>query len=205
MKTMRESFPTVESLLGAPVFDIAGVIIELLATTTANNITANRINGWTDEYKVPMNSAQTNLVRQTICEAWNWLQSNGLIAEEITQGGSANEVFITRAGRKLNSRASFLAYTKATLLPTEMMTSEIAQVAVPLFLSGHFDAAVGAAFIQVEVLVRKAGNYADDEVGVEAHAPEAFEIGGMMLTVAIEKDEPVDRFGQPGAGWPGAG
>lgn len=37
----------------------------------------------------------------------------------------------------------------------------------PLFLGGHFDAAVATAFIQVEVVVRDACGYPDDLVGVK--------------------------------------
>ena len=38
---------------------------------------------------------------------------------------------------------------------------------------------------------------ADDEVGIVAQPPEAFEISGMMLAVAIEKEEPIDGIGHP--------
>ncbi len=41
---------------------------------------------------------------------------------------------------------------------------------------------------------------AHDEIGLVAHPPEAFEVGGMMLAVAVEKKEPVRGAGQPGQG-----
>ena len=41
-------------------------------------------------------------------------------------------------------------------------------------------------------LVRLGHAIADDEIGGFAKVPEAFKIGGVMLTIAIEKEEPFD-------------
>ncbi len=41
---------------------------------------------------------------------------------------------------------------------------------------------------------------ADDEVGVVAQFPKAVEIGGAMLAVAVEEEEPFDSGGEPGQG-----
>ena len=164
-KRLFEYFPTVQSLLAAPVFDVASAVVEIIAGDQQRIIASNSISAWTDQYE-RLNEDQKSEVRKALSEAWSWLRSNGIIAEEIRPGGGVNETFITRAGKTLKDRADFLAYTKGSLLPHELLDPQIENVALNLFLGGHFDAAVAAAFIEVEIFVRKVTNSPNDLVGI---------------------------------------
>ena len=165
MPTLTQRFPTVQALLDAPVFDVAGVVLELISVRTANSnfvTPKNEVSGWANVYGCGM----AEHAIEPLSEAWAWLASNGFIGESFAQGVGPSGTFVTRAGRKIRSRADFLAYAKASLLPAEIMRADLAAVVRPLFLGGHFDAAVSSAFIQVEVYVRRICKFPDDLVGM---------------------------------------
>jgi hypothetical protein len=163
-KRMREPFPTAEALVTAAVFDLAGVMLELLAAQPQNQyvVGRNAVSAWAAEYG---QGEQKDVIR-ALSEAWAWLESNGFIADELSAGIGIPGKFVTRAGRNVRSRADFLAYAKASLLPREILRTDLAEVVLPLFLGGHFDAAVGTAFGQLELFVRRACSYPDSLAGV---------------------------------------
>ncbi len=163
-KRMREQFPTVEALMTAAVFDIAGVMLELLSAQPQTQYVAGRnaVSAWVAEY----GQSEPKEVIRALSEAWAWLESNGFIADELSAGIGIPGKFVTRAGRNIRSRADFLAYAKASLLPREILRKDLAEVVLPLYLGGHFDAAVGTAFVQLELFVRRACDYPDGLGGV---------------------------------------
>ena len=163
-KRMKEQFPTVEALMTAAVFDVAGVMLELLSAQpqTQYVVSRNAISAWAAEY----GQGETKELIRALSEAWAWLESNGFIADELSAGIGIPGKFVTRAARNVRSRADFLAYARASLLPREILREDLAQVVLPLFLGGHFDAAVGAAFVQLQLFVRRACDYPDGLAGV---------------------------------------
>lgn len=83
--TLSRYFPTAQSVLEAPVFDVAGVMLEMVAQRAANQsyvTPGNEISGWAAGY------GQHNLeaVTRALSEVWAWLVTNGFIAEEFKQG-----------------------------------------------------------------------------------------------------------------------
>lgn len=163
---MRKHFPTTALLAEAPVFDVAGVILELFAERadgSRHNPPSNSITSWVEEYS----QRDRDQVRHVLSEAWAWLQYNGFIANDLRQGGGPDSAFVTRQGHGIKSRSDFLAYAKESLLPKEMLRGDLADIVRPLFLGGHFAQAASAALLQVELFVRKACDYPDDLVGVK--------------------------------------
>jgi uncharacterized protein (TIGR02391 family) len=163
--SLTTTFPSAQNVLDAPVFDVAGVMLTLIAQRTSNNsyVTPNNeISGWASPY----GQHDRDAVTRALSEAWAWLVANGFIAEEFKQGVGHPGIFVTRAGQKIRSRADFLAYAKSSLLPSEILRADLAEVVRPLFLGGHFDAAVSSAFIQVEVYVRTVSGLPNDLVGI---------------------------------------
>jgi hypothetical protein len=163
-KRLHDYFPTVQSLISASVFDVANVVVELISESD-RVIAPNSISAWTDQYERLTNEQQT-AVRRVLSEAWSWLHVNGVIAEDITPGGGPNYWFITRGAEASIRSGDLKSYAKASLLPLEILDPAIEQVARRLFLGGHFDAAVAAAFIEIEIFVRRVTNSPDDLVGV---------------------------------------
>jgi uncharacterized protein (TIGR02391 family) len=161
--TIKRYFPAASTLLDAPLFDVAGVMLELLVNAPQHQsmISANIINGWADEYS----QHERAQALRTICEAWAYLENNGLIVEERTRGGAPESVFVTREGQKVKSRVGLLNHANRQLLPVALLRGDLSEIVLPLFLGGHYEPAVAAAFKQVEVFVRELIGAPDDLVG----------------------------------------
>jgi uncharacterized protein (TIGR02391 family) len=159
---MREYFPATALLADAPVFDVAGAILSLLADRQDEKRLYGQdvVSAWSGEY-----GSNSDAILRVLSEAWSWLENNGFIATELSQGIGERSQFVTRAGRQVKSRTDFLAYAKESLLPRDLLRDDLAEIVRPLFLAGHFDQAVSAAFLQIEVCVRSSGGYPDSLVG----------------------------------------
>lgn len=103
-------------------------------------------------------------VMKALTEAWEWLRREGLFAPR--PGESEEWVFITRRGKKIKNHIDLLAFRHANLLPKTILHPIIAQKVWSHFIRGEYDTAVFQAFKEVEVAVRKAGNYQDADIGV---------------------------------------
>lgn len=123
-------------------------------------------------------------IRYALTEAWVWLENQGLIAPEPLQNGGW--FFITRRGHKLENRTAVETYRKANLLPKELLHPVMINKVWSLFLRSSYDTAVFQAFKEVEVTVREAGKYTDEDCDVElmekAFDPETGKLGERIQT-----------------------
>lgn len=103
-------------------------------------------------------------VQHAIMEAWVWLEREGCIAPKPM---SQRNYFVTRRGKELAESQDTSAYRRATLLPKEFLHPVIAQKVWSAFIRGEYDTAVFQAFKQVEVGVRKKGNFGANELGTQ--------------------------------------
>ena len=106
-------------------------------------------------------------------EAWQWLEREGFVAPRPTSLSSATVAmaagttyFVTSRGKKIKQREDLDTHRKANLLPKGQLHPIIAQKVWSLFLRGDYDCAVFQAFKEVEIAVRKAGNYDKQDLGV---------------------------------------
>ena len=110
-------------------------------------------------------------VLSALMEAWQYLLSEGFVAplpkdlpsnpRRVTE----TRYFITRRGKKIETLDDFQAYRKADLLRRHQLHPIIAEKVWFIFAQGSYGTAVLEAFKQVEVAVRKAGNYAETDYG----------------------------------------
>ena len=130
-----------------------------------------------------------------LMEAWQWLEHEGFVAPMPTSlvsiSTTANygtQYFITKRGRTVKTPEEVADYRKTNLLPKRQLHPIIAQKVWSLFLQGDYDTAVFQAFKQVEVAVRKAGNYADTDLGVPlmrgAFHPGKWHFNGLKSTTS---------------------
>jgi uncharacterized protein (TIGR02391 family) len=160
-------------LLALEAEEIAGVLLTHLNTFDANDtgdgsVQHGRINQynfflWMDRLR-EYGERQAE-VNQALMEGWAWLQSDGLLIRD--GNSSTNSYFLSRRAQKLRSRADFVAYRKAGLLPKGQLHSLIATKVYPAYLRGEYDTAVFQAFREVEVAVRAAGKYPSEAVGTK--------------------------------------
>ena len=108
-----------------------------------------------------------------LMESWQWLECEGFVAPSPTNLSGSTSLsgvtyyFVTRRGKTIETLKAFESYRKGNLLPEGLLHPTIAQKVWSLFLRGDYDIAVLQAFKEVEVAVRKAGGYADTDLGVD--------------------------------------
>ena len=99
-----------------------------------------------------------------LMEAWQWLEREGFVAPR-PSNPIGTEYFVTKRGQSIETPEVLETYHKANLLPKRQLHPIIAQKVWSIFLRGDYDIAVFQAFKQVEVAVRKAGNYDETDLG----------------------------------------
>lgn len=159
-----------EEIVALPVDELS---LLLLADIDANSNTPNKFN-W-------MNAARNAYgvmtpAMQALAEAWNWLESRGLVATNFSQS-SSDWVFVTRLGRKVlsNGLRPLQALDRISL----DLHKELEREVRPQFLLGKYDLAVFAAFKAVEVRVRELSGASDSDIGVKLMRREFGEKGSL--------------------------
>lgn len=170
MSNLIDAFPDAKTLLALEPEELGGVILELIHNGMSPH--AGRF-GMTDILYVVNNrdTAQwpqsvRGQVAQAAGEALAWLEHAGLVMSDPTQPESTYWRALTRRGQKLRTRNQIATYRAGVILPPGLAHPEILREAEGAFLRGDNDLAVFSAFKAVEVAVRKAGGYAENELGV---------------------------------------
>jgi len=162
--------PSADDLLALEVEELAGVLLVHLNSAEGHRGSSAFQNGLISprnffmflDQQPPYPGRQQEISR-ALMEAWSWLQGEGFLVRHPEQ--LADWFFLSRRAKQLRSRDDFSAYSKANLLPRGHLHPLIAAKVYPAFLRGEYDTAVFQAFREVEVAVRKAGDFADDLVG----------------------------------------
>jgi uncharacterized protein (TIGR02391 family) len=171
MPELLDFAPTVEALLEIEPEDLGLILIGLVHTTPGqqnSNFTISQFVMPIFNASVPGYPQQTHIrqaVFRAVAEAWQWLQTEGLIMPAPDQ---SNDWFcLTRRAHRLKNPADLNAYRKRGLLPTESLQPLLLEKVRPMFLRGDYDLATFEAFKQVEIRVRAAASLPADMVGVE--------------------------------------
>ena len=127
-------------------------------------------------------------IRYALVEALVWLKNEGLLAPDPGQR-SGDFLFITRRGRKLENAAAVEAYRKSNLLPKQLLHPIMVDKVWPLFLRGEYDTAVFQAFKEVEVAVRSAVEYTEEDCDVELMEKAFHPENGKMMDANQTEDE----------------
>ena len=180
MTSLPDSIPDVETLLELQPEELAGAILLDLATNQRRVHPAAFIQQLFRMNQERYPPERKDEVEQAILEAWNWLVREGLLVEEHNSEGP-RVFFVTRGGQTIVDPDDFAAYRKAILFPKHLLHPTIAKKCWLAFLRGEYDTAVFQAFKEVEIAVRKAGNYSDSDYGVPMMR-KAFAVDGGPLT-----------------------
>ena len=122
-----------------------------------------------------------------LMETWQCLLSEGFVAPIPTKLPrnypiySVTTYFITRRGKKIETLEDFEAYRKADLLRKHQLHRIISEKVWFIFAQGSYGTAVLEAFKQVEIAVRKAGDYEENDRGTDLMR-KAFHVGNGNLT-----------------------
>ena len=174
-RSLLSLVPGAADLLSLEVEDLAGVLLIHLNSyegAYANSVyqngqicQSNFLNAQTPtgHGQKPEYGDQQPQVNRALMEAWSWLENEGFLIRDPMQ--PAPWFFVSRRGQRLKSRDDFEAYRKANLLPTGQLHPLLASKVYPSFLRGDYDTAIFQAFKEVEIAVRKAGNFPQDLIG----------------------------------------
>jgi uncharacterized protein (TIGR02391 family) len=162
MPSLLEIFPNPDDLLALKPEDLAGILIEIPDSFQSFEVLRAQlfpprggiqlVAGFTTKLRSPSRKR---------CRVW---KLRGVIVRNPTQPGG---YLRTRQGRVLKTRVDLEAFCKGRILPLDLLQPSLANKVHHLFLRGDHDTAVFQAFKEVEVAVRKAGNYPDDLLGVK--------------------------------------
>jgi uncharacterized protein (TIGR02391 family) len=193
MPTLVDTFPDAKTLLALTPEELGDVVLELAHKGIGGNPgmfsrhdfleSVNRTNtpAWPDGYRFSVLGAVT--------EAVDWLRHNGFIMFDPSQSQTTTYLRLTRRGQQLTTRQKAASYREAAILPMGLVHPEVFNKAGAAFVRGDHDIAVFAAFKTVEVAVRQAGSYPENELGVKLMR-KAFEVGrGPLADTALEAGE----------------
>ena len=177
---LLEMLPDADSLLRLEPEELAGPL--LVSLEGDQNI--NPENVISHDYLLRSLEAKTELRQKyplghddeilfALMEAWQWLEREGFVAPRPTRLSGRTSIrvvttyFITRRGQTIRTPNDLAAYRKANLLPKNQLHPKISEKVWSLFLRGDYDTAIFQGFKEVEIAVRKAGNYTNTDLGVD--------------------------------------
>lgn len=164
MTSIYSLLPDHENLLELEPEELAGVLLEYLnSLPEKERESLNRYNFSLGHTVQDYPRQHQDEISRAFMEAWVWLEREGFLAPKPGSGGEW--VFITRRGKSMKNATDVEAYRKANLLPKHQLHPVIAQKVWSLFLRGDYDTAVFQSFKEVEVAVRKAGGYTENDLG----------------------------------------
>lgn len=173
---LRDILPPVETVLEMEPEDLGPFLLEYLATQGDN---INRYN-----FTLPGNLGQyagphVQQVSERLMEAWVWLEREGFLMPR--PGHLDAWTTITRRGRQVLEAQDFTTYKRESVLRAVNLDAILVRKVKPAFLRGDYDTAIFQAFKEVEVRVRKKGDFPDGKIGV-ALMRDAFRPGTGPLT-----------------------
>ena len=165
--SLLDLFPEPKDLLALEPEELGAVLVEIIPGVSQSSgfLIQNVLNQVFLLHDGGYRPDAQNSVALAIAEAMSWLCTQGLLVK--TPGQPADWYQLTRRGRTLKTRASVEAYRMASTLPVGLLGEPLASKVYALFARGDYAVAVFQAFKEVEVAVRKAGDYEDYMVGIQ--------------------------------------
>jgi uncharacterized protein (TIGR02391 family) len=144
-------------------------------------------------YTAAIEDPEVAHLAQALAEAWNWLASNGLIAEAITGmlGGRLpleHLWFVTRLGHRVADHPRPVQWVVAERRLGVSMHPRLEERARRQFVLGEFAAAALVAMREVEIAVRERGGFGDTVVGADL-MNKAFGTDGPLADLSAPKAE----------------
>jgi uncharacterized protein (TIGR02391 family) len=168
---LRQIIPTIDQALELTVEEFAYAVLRTLQPTRTEPIhCGNRFNDLMRAYDGPLHErdptpeSKKKELRVAIAEALAWLEANGLLAK--TYDGNYCYFVVTRRGLQIDTIETFRDFLKTTVLRREALHRTLQEEAWPLYIRGKFDLSIFEALKQVEVAVRDAGGFTEDDYGV---------------------------------------
>ena len=106
-------------------------------------------------------------VKIALMEAFAWLEAQGLLIPTPDENGRNGFRILSRRAKQFENAAQLANFSTARQLPKQSLHPAIADVVWSAFVRGEFAVAVFQAMKQVEIRVRDACGYPENDLGVE--------------------------------------
>ncbi len=180
MHSLYSIFPDGALLIELEPEEIGGIILEYLNHFDDSSKTLlNRYNfSLHHTYKeYPQELHQR--ISQVLMEGWVWLENEGMLVP--TPGQQGEWMFISRKGERIRKASDITAYKNSSLLPKKLLHPIILQKTWGMFVRGEYETAVFQSFKEVEVAVRSASGFKNEDIGTNLMR-KAFEVEEGALT-----------------------
>lgn len=171
MTSLISIIPDVDVLLALAPEELSGVVLKVAHDHKQNSYLhiqtlMSEINGnFQSQNHYPENRREE--VKLAVAEAWNWLIVQGLIIPVPDSNGDNGWKLLTRRGRDLLSNNSFKTYARSIAFPKSLLHQSVADEVWLDIVRGDVETAVFKSFREVEIAVRKAGNFSATDVGTD--------------------------------------
>jgi uncharacterized protein (TIGR02391 family) len=165
--------PDAETVLALPPEELAFYLLQDVMQTrqpsqsfhpmTIQSDIAGGVHGFAPSYPQQFR----NEIETAIAEAFQWLENQLLIVPEPGINGTNGFKVLGRRAKSLRTAEQFKAFRQASSFPKALLHPLIAERAWIGVMRGEFDAAVLFSFKAVEIAVRKAGAFAENDIGVD--------------------------------------
>lgn len=185
MPSLNQYVPDGDDVLRMEPEELAGYLLESLNSQGAATFALMNIGlGLANMYP---SYGRISELQKAVMEALGWLIAENLIAPAYNQMGWYT---VSRRGSQLKVHSDVEDLRRRNLLPKAFLHPTLAQNAYPIFMSGHYDAAVFQAFKDVEIAIREVSGLTESD-GV-ALAREAFRPANPRDARAVQAGPLVD-------------
>ena len=166
-ESIHSILPDPDALLALEPEEVGGFLLQYLNSLPENEQKhLNFYNYSSSHFVQDYPQTHREKIQYAFMEGAIWLENEGLIAPR-PESPSRDFFFITKRGRKLLNADKVKAYRKSNVLPKWFLHPKITEKVWSLYLRGDYDTAVFQSFKEVEIAVRKAGNFEDTDIGVD--------------------------------------
>jgi uncharacterized protein (TIGR02391 family) len=167
--TISELVPKAEDLFDLEIPEVATILLLHLNSSGLGqhwNSPVSRVNFfarlWSPALVYPESFKER--IEEKLLTAWVWLEAQALL---IPAPGNHQPMWfiVSERGRKIATREEFKTYLRASMFPRDLLHPSISTSVYALFLRGLYETVIFEAFRQVEVEVRRAGGYSDEDFG----------------------------------------
>jgi len=163
MTTLHDLLPDSSAILALEPEELAGLALELIIAEGSGPSRLHPTSFTSPETIGAFDQHVRNEIAHALAEGWNWLIREGLLAPR--PGDTFGWHFVTRRGRRIRNRADIRAYADSVLLPRGTLAPRLVDVCWPSYVRGDYDTAVFQAFKELEVMIRDAAGYSQQEYG----------------------------------------
>jgi uncharacterized protein (TIGR02391 family) len=197
MSKLHELFPTAEGLLEQTPESLAPTLLRLGAAERQGGMFQPPIvlqatvgSGMTAEHQHAYPHHKQNQVDALVGETWELLRRMGMIHPAPDINGQHGFMVLSRDGEEaIKGSDGFDRIRALRSFPKELLHPSIAKDAWAALQRGDFSTAVRDAFTVVEIAVREAGGYTQDDYGTDLMRQAFHERTGALTDQTLPKAE----------------